>query len=502
MTVLIVDDFRPNRRMLGAVLSFEGYTVLEAGDGVEALSIMDHHHVDAIVSDILMPNMDGYRLCAIIRERKLMDRVPFLFHTSTYTSPADEELALSLGADQFIRKPVPGRVIVEAVRAALDAPRPDRPRAALPESMDLTAEYTQRLVEKLEEKNDELFARTREARGTGDKLAALILAAPVAIVSFDSNGVIRTWNAAAERIFGWKHEEAVGRIPAEAGIDLGDECQLTASVVRGLELTLRRKGGSEVNVALSLAPLHAPQGTLSGWMAVFADITERKLAEAAVEKAKARMEILSRQLLSTGEAEFRRIARELHDEIGQGLTAAKLSIEFAKRTTDPAALALRLDDSSAMIDQVIHSVRTLSLDLRPASLDELGLVAALRAHLHAHATRAALRMQFESDELPPSRSGEGEIVCFRVAQEAMTNIIRHANATTVSVELRMRGPDVRLLVQDDGVGFDTALAHAGTETGRSFGLLSMRERTELAGGRFSCNSEAGRGTRIEIYLPW
>jgi len=428
--------------------------------------------------------------------------VPFLFHTSTYTSPSDEKLALSLGADQFIRKPVPGRLIVEAVRAALITPRPRGPRAALPATEDLTAEFTQRLVEKLEEKNDELYIRTREASGMGDKLAALILAAPVAIVSFDASGVIRTWNAAAERIFKWRAADAVGRQPEEAGMFLGAECRLTSEVIRGLELTLRRKDGSEVNVDLSVAPLHDQQGALSGWMAVFADITERKLAEAAVEKAKGRMEILSRQLLATSEAELRRIARELHDEIGQGLTAAKLAIESAKIAGDPEALALRLDDSSAMIDQLLHSVRTLSLDLRPASLDDLGLVAALRAHLHAQAARAGLGMRFEADDLPPSRGSEGEIVCFRVAQEAMTNVIRHANATAVDVELRIHGDQVRLMVQDNGIGFDTALAHAGTETGMSFGLLSMRERTELAGGTFLCVSKAGRGTRIEIFLPW
>ena len=502
VTILIVDDFRPNRRVLGAVFSFEGFTVLEAGDGAEALRILEGQTVDVIISDILMPNMDGYQLCSAIRQQEAMDRVPFLFHTSTYTSPADEKLGLSLGGDYFIRKPVPGREIVKAVRDALDAPRPSRRRSALSATVDLTAEYTQRLVEKLEEKNDELYLRTREARGSVDKLSALILAAPVAIVSFDAAGVIRTWNAAAERIFKWKADEVVGRRPAEAGISLGAECQLISRVIRGLELTLRRKDESEVNVDLSLAPLHDAQGALSGWMAVFADITERKLAEAAVEKAKGRMEILSRQLLASGEAELRRIARELHDEIGQGLTAAKLAIESAKVATDPTALALRLDDSSAMIDLLLHSVRTLSLDLRPASLDDLGLVAALRAHLHAHAARAGLGMHFDADDLPQSRGGEGEIACFRVAQEAMTNIIRHANATAVDVELRMHGDKVRLIVQDNGIGFDTALAHAGTEEGVSFGLLSMRERAELAGGSFLCISETGRGTRIEIFLPW
>jgi signal transduction histidine kinase len=146
-------------------------------------------------------------------------------------------------------------------------------------------------------------------------------------------------------------------------------------------------------------------------------------------------------------------------------------------------------------------VRTLSLDLRPAALDELGLVATLRAYIPSQAARAGIKMRFEADTLPPSRNGEAEIACFHVVQEAMTNVIRHAKASSVEIELRHHGDDVRLLFHDDGIGFDVALATAGAGS-RSFGLLSMSERTQLAGGRFLIASAAGRGTRIEATFPW
>lgn len=502
MTILIVDDFNGNRALLRTIFSHAGFEVLEAADGIEALRVIEREPVDIVLSDILMPNMDGYRLCTEIRQKDHLHHVPFLFYTSTYTSPSDEALALSLGADGFIRKPVPTRYLIENVRNALSAPRPVRETARPPEDLDLTAEYTQRLVEKLEEKNEELFARTQEARGMSDQLNALILAAPVAIVSFDSGGVIQTWNPAAERIFGWTEAEVKGRTPAQAGIELDEQVPPERGTNQVLELTRRRRDGSVAHVELSAAPLHDAEGNAAGRMAVFADITERKKTEEALEKAKASLEVLSRRLLATGEAELRRIARELHDEIGQGLTAAKLEIEAARGTADPAALSLRLDDCVAVIDHLLQSVRTLSLDLHPASLDELGLVAALRAHVQAQAARARLSMLFEADELPRSRNAEVEIACFRVVQEAVTNIIRHAGATAVEIELRHEKGEVRLVVQDNGVGFDTALANTRAEQGMSFGLLSMRERAQLAGGRFFCSSVAGRGTRIEAYLPW
>ena len=488
------------------MLSYEDYQVVEARDGVEALTVLEGMDVDLVISDILMPKMDGYRLCAEVRGQARLNHVPFVFHTNTYTSPSDERLALKLGADRFLRRPVSPGHLVETVRELLNAPVPARDAIEQRESLGVTAEYTQRLVEKLEEKNHELHVRTAEARGAGEKLRALKLAAPVAIVSFDAEGIVRTWNRAAERIFGWMAEEVIGRHAGEVGMDLPSEftgwSEEDLEANRTMALTRRRRDGSEAHLEVSTAPLHDEEGMVAGSMAVFADITERKKAEEALEKAKARMETLSRQLLATGEAELRRIARELHDEIGQGLTAAKIEVEAARRTNDPAALALRLDDAQAVIEQLLHLVRTLSLDLRPASLDELGLVAALRTHVHAQAVRGDLMLQFDTDEIPRSAKPEVEIACFRVAQEAMTNIIRHAQANSVVIALRYNGAEAWLTVQDDGVGFDMAEATAGTDVGTSFGLLSMRERAQLAGGRFYCTSSSGLGTKIEAYFPW
>lgn len=505
MTILIVDDFQPNQTLLKAIFVHEGFDVIEAGDGIEALRLIESVPVDAITSDILMPNMDGYRLCTEVRRRERLDAVPFLFLTSTYTSPSDEALALSLGADRFLRKPIQGRAIVQAVRELLEAPRPVRRQVEPPPDIDLTAEYTQRLVEKLEEKNQELFERTQEAHGASERLRALISAAPVAICSSDSTGIVRIWNPAAERIFGWKAEEMAGRQMAEVFADVGSPFSGTQNggnaPIREREKTLHRKDGADVRAEMSVSTIYDADGLDSGRIAIFADLTERKQTEEALEKAKVRMETLSRQLLAIGEAERGSIARELHDEIGQGLTAAKLAIEAAKGTHDAIGLSLRLDDAVAVIAHLLQSVRRLSLDLRPAGLDELGLVAALRAHLHSQAERAGLSVRFQADDVPRSRDAEIEIACFRVAQEAMTNVIRHARATTVEAELRRHEAGLRLVMQDDGAGFDTALA-AGLEGDESFGLLSMRERVQLAGGRFLITSGAGRGTRVEAWFPW
>jgi signal transduction histidine kinase len=232
------------------------------------------------------------------------------------------------------------------------------------------------------------------------------------------------------------------------------------------------------------------------------DITERKQVEQELEQTKVRLEVLSRQLLETSEAELRRIARELHDEIGQTLTAAKLEIEAARRLHDPAAIGLRLDDSLALIEHLLQSVRELSLNLRPASLDALGLVGAIQAHATAMAGRVGLKLSFEADELKARFDSSMEIACFRVAQEALTNVLRHAHATSVRIALRRsEGDFLRLEVEDNGFGFDPAAAMSSSESGVSFGLLGMRERAELTGGSFSCLATPGQGTEIIAFFP-
>jgi signal transduction histidine kinase len=153
-----------------------------------------------------------------------------------------------------------------------------------------------------------------------------------------------------------------------------------------------------------------------------------------------------------------------------------------------------------VIEHLLRSVRALSLDLRPALLDELGLAVALRGHAQSQAARGGLAVRLAFDEPLPRCDPAIEIACFRVAQEALTNILRHARANAVVIELHRSGDELLLRVRDDGVGFDLASANARAASGGSFGLLSMRERVNLAGGTFVCKSTAGQGTEIEAHF--
>ena len=182
MNILIVDDDPRSRKLLQLALEAEDFSCVEAADGVEALAVLERDRVDAIIADILMPRMDGYRLCYEVRRDPRFRHLPFIIYTAIYTSPSDEKLGLDLGADMFIRKPASSATIIASLKevAANERHSPARPEASMDE-LTLMKEYNERLVAKLEEKNLELAQRTEELDSTTEELRQLVAHSPAVI---------------------------------------------------------------------------------------------------------------------------------------------------------------------------------------------------------------------------------------------------------------------------------------------------------------------------------
>jgi two-component system sensor histidine kinase UhpB len=223
-----------------------------------------------------------------------------------------------------------------------------------------------------------------------------------------------------------------------------------------------------------------------------ADITERKRAEEELARRAKQQEALSRKLIDAQEAERRAVARELHDDFGQVLTALKLHV--LRHDRDDA-------ESIALVDGAIARMRELAQDLRPPLLDELGLEASLRWYVERETKRAGLAFRLKLAQLAARPPIAVETTCFRIAQEALTNVIRHAQAHAVEVELSEAGGMLQLVVRDDGQGFAVAAARGRATQGASQGLLSMQERAALAGGTLEIDSAPGRGTTVRARLP-
>ena len=233
------------------------------------------------------------------------------------------------------------------------------------------------------------------------------------------------------------------------------------------------------------------------------DITERKQAEAALRESRTRLEALTRRLLEVQETERRTLARELHDEVGGVLTAVKLNLQSLRRTPAGVSGEAALADGVALVDGAIQAVRSLSLELRPAVLDDLGLIPALKWYCERQSMRAGVAIEPALDAIDLQGRPQLESACFRIVQEALTNALRHAGARRIQVALKRSGEHFALEIADDGAGFDAAQARTRGLAGESIGLLGMEERVKLLGGRLTIDSAPGAGTRIraEFALP-
>ena len=340
--------------------------------------------------------------------------------------------------------------------------------------------------------------RAEEARS---QLALIVESSDDAIIGKTLDGIILSWNRGAEQMYGYSAREIVGCpitvvVPSDR---LGDVALHLAKIRRGesikhSESLGRRKDGKLINVSLSISPVKNAQGKIIGAATIARDITQHKQAEQVLKT-------FSRRLVEAQEAERKKIARELHDEIGQILTAVRISLQSIQRTWEPSAPVPRIEESISVVDEALDRVRELSLELRPALLDDLGLAAALRWYLNRYSERTGIPGEVTSnfsDDLRLPR--KLETACFRIVQEALTNVARHAEASTVKIALNRFRRGLELKVIDDGKGFDATGLFANASS-QSLGLHGIQERAFAVGGNIEIQTAPGQGTCLSATFP-
>jgi signal transduction histidine kinase len=256
-------------------------------------------------------------------------------------------------------------------------------------------------------------------------------------------------------------------------------------------------------VEIIAAPLWGSDGTFQGIIESMRDVTEQVRAQEALQQYAERLRALSAQLAEVAEAERQRLACELHDQVGQRLTALGINLNIV-RTQLPEeagdAIRYRLEDSLSLVEQTAERIRDVMSDLRPPVLDDYGLLAALHWYGEQFARRTGIAIDVEGEEPVPRLATRVESALFRITQEALTNVAKHAQATNVLVSVHVQDESLRLIVADDGIGFDSG-PKAGPGAGHGWGLLSMTERAEGVGGRCRIESVPGQGTRVSVEVP-
>ncbi len=369
----------------------------------------------------------------------------------------------------------------------------------------LTAmEELQVAQEQLLQQNEELAATRYAVEAERQRYQDLFEFAPDGYLVTDPEGTIHEANHAAASLLNTAQDFLVG-IPLVALVAQSDRqafvTQLTRlpklQHVQDWKVRLQPRDGTPFPAAVTAAAVRDSEGKLVGLRWLMHDITERVQAEERILLANERLRALSRRLVEAQETERRHIARELHDEVGQALTGLNLLLGMSSRA--PAdTVETRLGEARALVEELMEKVDELSLDLRPAMLDDLGLLPALLWHFERYTVQTGVRVNLEHSGMERRFTAELETALYRVVQEALTNVARHAGVNQVTVRLWANQNVLSVQVKDQGAGFDP---QAALDEPVTVGLSGMYERAALLGGQLMVESAPGSGAFIRAEWP-
>jgi signal transduction histidine kinase len=403
------------------------------------------------------------------------------------------------------------------------------------EELETSREELQSINEELTTVNQELKTKVDELGHANSDLHNLMGATEIATIFLDRDLVIMRFTPPAVALF--------SLIATDVGRPLGhlqhrlsypELLEDARRVLQQLVPIEREVAGPGGRYFLArLLPYRTTEDRIAGVVLTFVDITERQQAQEAAKSAKADLERgvqertaqldalnlalrkevgnhqlaekarqeLQRRLIEAQEKERGRISRELHDEVGQQIIALMLSLKALEAAASEHDLQTKVSELRATAERAGHEIHALAFQLRPLALDELGLPRALSGLLDSWQSRTGITVDFVSAGLDEVRlPSPVETTIYRIVQEAMTNVYKHASATSVSVSLERRGDSVTAIVEDDGQGFEGDLLGRGSDE-RRIGIAGMRERAELVDGTLTIESSPGKGTTVRVRVP-
>jgi PAS domain S-box-containing protein len=349
-------------------------------------------------------------------------------------------------------------------------------------------------------------AERRQQREETAEQAALLELTQDSVIVIDMDGTIRFWSRGAEAMLGYSKSQAAGKISHDL---LRTEFPQSLEEIKAElmrvghwegDLIKTAQDGRRIVVYSRWALQWSKHDQLPRVLEINSDITERKRGEASLVLQKEQLRALAERLQWVREEDRKRVARDLHDQIGQILTAIKMDMTWMARhlPQSEGGVLVRLKESIQLINDGVISVRAICSGLRPGVLDDLGLAAAIEWQASEFATRNGVRCQVSLPPVDLHLDGDRATAAFRIFQECLTNVIRHAQATSVSVSLLQEEDNILLIVEDDGIGF--CESDLSNSLG-SLGLLGMKERAQFCGGNVRISSSPGNGTTVTIRVP-
>jgi PAS domain S-box-containing protein len=515
VNILMVDDQPGKLLSYEAILSELNENLIKVTSAKEALEKLLKADVAVVLMDVSMPEIDGFELAEIIRQHPRFQKTAIIFVSAVHLTDLDRLKGYQAGAVDYLSVPIVPEVLRAKVRVFAEFHRKSLQLARL------NCELEQRVVDRTQElelKAVALEQLNRDLAQKNQELDAIVHTAPDIIFSRHPNGArdyissrfYEYTGAPAGTAVGLGWLEYMHADDRDRSLELWMRCVESGQLYES-EYRLRGADGQYRWFRARAVPLKEPDGTVVKWYGTCSDIHDSKVLEQSIRESASELERmvdirtvelrrLSSRLMTLQDEERRRIAREIHDGLGQELAAAKMILDGIMAKDSSPSVRQAANDSSQLVDRAIKQVRTISHLLHPPLLDEVGLVSALHWYLEGLSERSGIEVQLEVD--PPNLGRlrpELETAIFRIIQEALTNMFRHSGARNGTVSVKEEDGRIAVTVRDDGRGIEEQVIQLRPES-VGVGIGGMRQRVSELGGRLRL-ANANPGTIVEVIIP-
>jgi PAS domain S-box-containing protein len=483
INLLIVDDIEANLILLKKILQPLGANLILATSGASALQKVANLDIALALIDVRMSGMNGFELAVKLNEDRSGEKVPIIFITANDHNNEQLIKGYRAGAVDYITKPIYNNIILSKVSIFLDLF--NQKQKILKDAAEL-----KKLAEKLASTN-------RDLRMSEQKYRNYIENAPDGVFIADENGRYVEVNDAACRITGYENSELLKMTIK----DILPEESLNKGLAYFKRVVLTGKSTSDLlfvhkNGSVRWLTIDAVKLSDTRFLGFAKDITIRKKAEEELQNSLEQLHRLTKHIEKIREDERVAIARDLHDDLGQALTAVRIDLGIIKHLVSDAEVVLKIMNVSALVGETIKTVQRLTAELRPQIIDDLGLEAAIEWYTKEFAQRNGIEVFIDIDSsifITPDAS----LNLFKIMQESLTNIARHSKATQVDIGLNKEDDFIVFWISDNGIG----IKENEIKSKNSFGIIGMMERASLLGGTLDFCLDNDRGTLVKLLLP-
>lgn len=492
--ILAIEDNEINMELLFHIISqyYPNFLFLKAKNGTIGIEMARKENPEIILLDILMPGLNGYEVCEILKKDNTTSHIPVLMVSALGENPVERTKGLNAGADAFISKPYTVSELQAQINVALRIKGVEDLLRKRNESLELSikTETNKYLYE--EERILQISEHARQFYWEADKKGEIIYVSPV-----------------IESILKIKPLDIMGKINFSELFQTDNNMQIQLSGKSGIkEAEIELKVGNlKLWFAFSSFPLFNKQQKYAGTRGICFDITKRKKAEIAllknmkqIRQYQKKLKKLNIDITQIEERERRRIAENLHDSLGQTLSLAYLKLSSLDNQKFQSDTRKKIEEIFNLLNKAINESRELTNDLSPPILYELGLLSTFKWRLEQFELLHNIQTQLIDGNINLNLKNDIAIFIYRIVNELLQNILKHARATEIILEISQKNNKYFISVSDNGVGFNVENQRSGRNPD-GFGLLSIKERLERFKGHFYIKSKPGIGTTAIVEIP-